>query len=417
MSQQAILLTIMSLIALVAIFKVILNGLDISSAAEKLRPFLIGCIMHESDATEETKKAVAYNKATRRFQSFKTVIQSALFLALVSTGGFGAIQKSLAGVVKDQIWKDFLFALVLGVGLFLIGIPFSAYKTFVIEEKFGFNRTKVSTFIADRIKGLIVGILILGSAVLLLLWIYQQIPTQIWWVALLVFMAIQLFTAAFGTSVILPLFNKLQQLPEGELREKILAMCKAQNYKVGRIFVMNSSKRSSKTNAFFSGLGKTKTIVLFDSLIEKHTTNEVVAVLGHEIGHDRLGHVRAGLILASIQGLVTFGLFGWAAAAPEMSLALGGTETNIILGVIGFSFLFSPLSLILEAITNTISRRNEHSADEFSARIGNPKDIQSALKRLSTDNLSNPNPHPLYVKMYYSHPTVEQRIAYLRGRI
>jgi STE24 endopeptidase len=338
-------------------------------------------------------------------------------LALVSTGGFGIIQKSLADVANNQIWQDFLFALVLGIGLFLVGIPFSAYKTFVIEEKFGFNKTKVGTFITDRIKGLSVGMVILGSAILLLLWIYQQIPTQIWWVAFLVLMAIQFFTAAFGTSVILPLFNKLQQLPDGELREKILAMCKAQNYKVGRIFVMNSSKRSSKTNAFFSGLGKTKTIVLFDSLIEKNTTDQVVAVLGHEIGHDCLGHVRAGLITQTISGLLVFGLFGLVSSAPEVSLALGGTQTNIVLGVVGFVFLFNPLSFILDSITNTISRKNEHAADLFSAQIGNPKDIERALLKLSSDNLSNPNPHPLYVFMYYSHPTAKQRVAYLQERI
>jgi STE24 endopeptidase len=192
-------------------------------------------------------------------------------------------------------------------------------------------------------------------------------------------------------------------------------MCKAQNYKVGRIFVMNSSKRSSKTNAFFSGLGKTKTIVLFDSLIEKHTTDEVVAVLGHEIGHDRLGHVRAFLVMNTIQQFLIFALFGWATSSPEISLALGGSESNIILGLIGFSALFSPLSLVLETITNFFSRRNEHSADEFSARIGEPSQIKNALSRLSSDNLSNPAPHPLFVFMYYSHPTAKQRIAHLES--
>jgi STE24 endopeptidase len=405
MSDSVTLVTILSLIAGLAIIRVTFNELDVRSAA--------GALVNKP--SEEIVNAVKYNKTNRRFQSVSTLSKALISFLLVLTGGFGMLQRYFADNFRDAIWQNFVFMLCLGLGLFLIGIPFSIYKTFVIEAKYGFNRTSVATFITDRIKGLVVGSVILAPALLLLLWIYQQIPNQIWWIAFLVLMVIQLFMAAFGTSVILPLFNKLKQLPDGELREKILAMCKSQNYRVGRIFVMNSSKRSSKTNAFFSGLGKTKTIVLFDSLIEKHTTDEVVAVLGHEIGHDRLGHVRAGLILAVIQGLVTFGLFGWASAAPEISMALGGTETNIVLGIIGFSFLFSPLSLILDTMTNTISRRNEHSADEFSARIGNPQDIQSALKRLSTDNLSNPNPHPLYVKMYYSHPTSKQRIAYLQG--
>lgn len=405
MSASTIQLLILSLIASVAVFKVVVNELDIRSATESINKI----------SSDEERKAVSYNKANRRFQSLRILIQATLFFGLVATGTFGSIQTSLSKSIEGGLWQNFVFIAGLGLAMFAIGIPFSIYKTFVIEAKFGFNRTKVGTFVADRIKGLIVGSLILGPLVLLLLWIYQQIPNQIWWIAFIAVMIVQLLSAAFGTSVLLPLFNKLKQLPEGELREKILEMCKVQNYKVGRIFVMNSSKRSSKTNAFFSGLGKTKTIVLFDSLIEKHTTDEVVAVLGHEIGHDRLGHVRAFLVMNTIQLFLIFALFGWATSSPEISLALGGSESNIILGLIGFSALFSPLSLLLDTISNFFSRRNEHSADEFSARIGDPNQIKNALSRLSSDNLSNPAPHPLFVFMYYSHPTAKQRITHLES--
>ena len=403
MSASTIQLLILVLIASVAVFKVVVNELDVRSATDSLN----------KGSTGEVRKAVSYNKENRRFQSLRILVQAILFFALAATGTFGSIQTSLSESIEGGIWQNFAFIVGLGLAMFVIGIPFTVYKTFVIESKYGFNRTKVGTFVIDRIKGLVVGAIILGPLVLLLLWIYQQIPNQIWWIAFIAVMIVQLFSAAFGTSVILPLFNKLQQLPEGELREKILGMCKAQNYKVGRIFVMNSSKRSSKTNAFFSGLGKTKTIVLFDSLIEKHTSDEVVAVLGHEIGHDRLGHVRAFLVMNTIQLFLIFALFGWATSSPEIPLALGGAQSNIILGLIGFSALFSPLSLGLDTVTNFFSRRNEHSADEFSARIGEPNQIKNALSRLSSDNLSNPAPHPLFVFMFYSHPTAKQRIAHL----
>ena len=405
MNPQTIQWLVIGLTALVAVIKVVVNELDISSAKTAIT----------SGAKEETVKAVNYNRTTRRFQSTKTVIQSAVLIALVVTGFFGAAQEYFVSQSADPMWQDFLFMFSLLLTLFLVSIPFAVYKTFVIEAQFGFNRTKPGTFVADRIRGLILGVVILGPVLILLMWIYQQLPSQIWWIAFLVLMVIQLFQFAYGVSLILPLFNKLKQLPEGELKDKILAMCKEQNYQVKRIFVMDSSKRSSKTNAFFSGIGKTRTIVLFDSLIEKHTTDEVVAVLGHEIGHDRLGHVRNLLILSTVQSFAIFALFGWAAQSADLSMALGASSTNIVIGLIGFSALFSPVNLILSTLDNTYSRKAEHAADIFSAKIGNRKDIEDALNRLGVDNLSNPAPHPLYVFMYYNHPTIKQRIAHLRA--
>jgi len=246
-NPQTIQWLVIGLTALVAVIKVVVNELDISSAKTAIT----------SGAKEETVKAVNYNRTTRRFQSAKTVIQSGVLIALVLTGFFGAAQEYFVNQSADPMWQDFLFMFSLLLTLFLVSIPFAVYKTFVIEAKFGFNRTKPGTFVADRIRGLILGVVILGPVLILLMWIYQQLPSQIWWIAFLVLMVIQLFQFAYGVSLILPLFNKLKQLPEGELKDKILAMCKEQNYQVKRIFVMDSSKRSSKTNAFFSGIGKT----------------------------------------------------------------------------------------------------------------------------------------------------------------
>ncbi len=387
----------------IALLKVVLNELDIRSSRTAL----------SGKPAAEIEKAVAYTTTKRRFETTTTIIQAAVVLTFLSLGLFGQIQQYLASMIAGEIWQDLVFLLVMVFGLFVLGIPASIYRTFVIEAKYGFNRTTVATFILDRVRGIIIGAVILGPLLLGLLWIYQLVPNQIWWIAFLAINIVGLITAAFGTTVILPLFNKLQELPEGELRDKIFALCAKQNYKLKRIFVMDGSKRSSKTNAFFSGLGKTKTIVLFDSLIAKHTVDEVVGVLGHEMGHDKLGHVRSGLILNLVQSFLIFALFGWALQEPALTEALGGSGIQLELSVIAFGMLFSPINFLLSILDNSISRKNEHGADIFASKVYGKKHIISALQRLGTDNLANPSPHPAYVLAYYSHPPVSKRVSHV----
>ncbi|MFZ4065850.1 MAG: M48 family metallopeptidase, partial [Rhodoluna sp.] len=329
----------------VATFKVVLNVLDIRSS----RTALIG------SPSEEVKKAVEYTVTKRRFESTTTTISSVVVLTFLVLGLYGQIQEALSSSIEGQIWQNLVFLLVLALGLFVLGIPGSVYKTFVIEAKFGFNRTTVKTFIIDRIRVIVLGLVILGPILLGLLWIYSLIPNQIWWIAFLAINLISFITAAIGTSVILPLFNKLKELPEGELRDKIFALCEKQNYKLKRIYVMDSSKRSSKSNAFFSGIGKTKTIVLFDSLISKHTVDEVVGVLGHEMGHDKLGHIRSMLLLNMLQSFIIFALFGWALQEPALSEALGGNGIQLVLSLIAFGMLFSPINFLLGIFDNSMT--------------------------------------------------------------
>jgi STE24 endopeptidase len=388
----------------VATFKVVLNVLDIRSS----RTALIG------SPSEEVKKAVEYTVTKRRFESTTTIISSVVVLTFLVLGLYGQIQEALSSSIEGQIWQDLVFLLVLALGLFVLGIPGSVYKTFVIEAKFGFNRTTVKTFIIDRIRGIVLGLVILGPILLGLLWIYSLIPNQIWWIAFLAINLISFITAAIGTSVILPLFNKLKELPEGELRDKIFALCEKQNYKLKRIYVMDSSKRSSKSNAFFSGIGKTKTIVLFDSLISKHTVDEVVGVLGHEMGHDKLGHIRSMLLLNMLQSFIIFALFGWALQEPALSEALGGNGIQLGLSLIAFGMLFSPINFLLGIFDNSMTRRNEHGADIFASKVYGKEHIISALQRLSSDNLANPAPHPLYVLAYYSHPPASKRVSHVQ---
>ncbi|NDC47776.1 MAG: M48 family peptidase [Micrococcales bacterium] len=387
----------------IALLKVVLNELDVMAS----RKALVG------KPAAEITKAVEYTATKRRFETTTTIIQASVVVVFLVLGLFGQIQQYVAGVIAGQIWQDLVFLLVMALGLFVLGIPASIYRTFVIEAKYGFNRTTVTTFILDRVRGIILGAVILGPILLGLLWVYQLVPNQIWWIAFLAINLVGLLTAAIGTTVILPLFNKLQELPEGELREKIFALCEKQNYKLKRIYVMDGSKRSSKTNAFFSGIGKTKTIVLFDSLIAKHTVDEVVGVLGHEMGHDKLGHVRSGLILNLVQSFLIFALFGWALQEPALTGALGGSGIQLVLSLIAFGMLFSPISFLLSIFDNSVSRKNEHGADIFASKVYGKEHIISALQRLGTENLANPSPHPFYVLAYYSHPPVSKRVSHV----
>ena len=388
----------------IALIKLVLNELDIRSSQSAL----VG------KPSEETSKAVAYVKTKHRFESVNILVQALITVAFLIGGWFGSIQGLVATNIPGKIWQDLAFLLVIGLGLYVLGLPATLYSTFVIEAKYGFNRTTAKTFIVDRIKGLVIAGVLAVPVLLLLLWIYQIIPTQMWWIAFLVLTAVNLLLFAIGTTVLLPLFNKLQELPEGELRNKIEKLCESQNYKLKRIFVMDGSKRSSKTNAFFSGLGKSKTIVLFDSLIEKHTVDEVVGVLGHEMGHDRLGHIKTMFIFSLIQSFLIFALFGWALQEPALSMALGANQTELVLAVIAFGMLFSPLNFILGAVNNSMSRKNEHGSDIFAAEVYGAEHIVAALGRLGIENLANPKPHPLYVSVYYSHPPVAKRIEHVK---
>ena len=218
----------------------------------------------------------------------------------------------------------------------------------------------------------------------------------------------------FGTTLILPLFNKLKPLEEGELKDEILNYCKQEGYSIGRLFVMDASKRSSKANAFFAGLGKSKTIVLFDTLIEKLGTREIMAVLAHEIGHYKKKHTLFGFALSTLQSLAIFAVLGWALQFPELSNALGSEIKSFHLSILAFFIIFSPLSFALELVTNGISRRNEYEADQFAKKTYDGEPLKSGLIKITTDSLANLSPHPLAVKIYASHPPLLERLNALK---
>ena len=328
-------------------------------------------------------------------------------------GGFGILDTQIHEWISNPIPAALIFFGILGFASDIIGLPFSIYKTFVIENKFGFNRTSISTFIKDKLKGYILGIILGGSIFSLLIWIYLHTGVYFWLLAWAVTGTFLLLATMFYTSWILPMFNKLSPLPPGDLRSAIESYSKKVSFDLTDIFIMDGSKRSSKANAFFSGFGKSKKIVLFDTLLEKHTTEELVAVLAHEIGHYKLKHTRTGFFLAFIQSGIMFYILSLFLGNPALANAMHANASSFEIDILAFGLLYSPLSSILGIIMNIVSRRNEFQADDYARTTFNGVPLSSALKKLSSDSLSNLNPHPAYVFVHYSHPPLLQRLRAL----
>jgi STE24 endopeptidase len=288
------------------------------------------------------------------------------------------------------------------------------YHTFVIEQQFGFNKTTPKIFIADKVKSVLLAVVIGGSILALLSYLFLLLGNQFWIAAWAVVAIVTVLFAMFYTNWLLPLFNKLEPLQAGELRNSIEAYAKKVNFPLTNILVMDGSKRSSKANAFFSGIGRKKNIVLYDTLINDLTVEEITAVLAHEVGHYKRRHVLQSMVLSVAQMGVMFFLFGWLAGNPLMAEVLGAGQNNFHLSLITFSLLYSPVSLVTGLLMNIFSRKNEYEADAYARQTYNAEPLISALKKLSVNHLSNLLPHPAYVFVYYSHPTLLQRMAHLQ---
>ncbi len=267
----------------------------------------------------------------------------------------------------------------------------------------------------DKLKGYLLIIIIGGILIYALLWLIEQMGDNFWIYFWLVIAGFTLFMNVFYTSLIVPLFNKLVPLEDGELKSTILDYSKKVNFPLDNIYVIDGSKRSTKANAYFSGLGRKKKIVLFDTLIKNHTTEELLAVLAHEVGHYKKKHIIMGLVTSILQsGLVLF-IMSLMIFNPNLSDAFGGQQMSIHLNLLAFFILFSPISHITGIIMNIISRKNEFSADSFAATTFKAKPLQEALKKLSVNNLGNLNPHPWYVFVHYSHPPIIERLNALEA--
>ncbi len=359
------------------------------------------------------KKAREYSIRKNKISLISNLCSFTLIISLLCFNGYGYINDFSLNYDSSYIQSG-IFFLILYLISIMISIPFSYYNTFVIEEKFGFNKTTKKTFFLDIIKSFIIT-LIIGSILLFpSIYLFETLESGFWiwlWIGV---SALMIFINMFYADLIVPIFNKLTPLENGDLRKKIEEYSSKVGYLLKNIYVIDGSKRSTKANAFFSGLGPKKTIALYDTLIDKHTDDELVAVLAHEVGHYKKKHIFSGLLLTIIQlGIIAFFL-EFCLKQPEISYALGGTEMSFHLGLIGFSFIFSPISLISGIFMNYLSRKNEFEADSYAKETSSGEHLSLALKKLSVDSLSNIYPHPAYVFIHYSHPPLIKRLKALK---
>lgn len=360
---------------------------------------------------EEYRKSQAYQKEKARFGFSTAAFSTLLSLFVLGLGGFGLLDQFLRHYIDQPIWLGLTFFGVVFIASDLVNTPFSYYATFVVEEKYGFNKTSTKTFFTDKLKGYLLAILIGLPLAYALLWIVLELGDVFWIYALILVSAFILFMNVFYTSLIMPLFNKLTPLEDGELRTAIEAYTKTVNFPLTNVFVIDGSKRSTKANAFFSGLGRKKKIVLYDTLIENHTTDELVAVLAHEVGHYKKKHINQSLFLSILQLAITFFIMSFMIFNEDISKALGADQLGVHLNFIAFGILYTPISRTTGLLMNLLSRRNEFQADAYAVKTFDAKYLISALKKLTKDSLSNLTPHPWYVFVNYSHPALAQRIA------
>lgn len=404
-------LLIVILIILIShyIFSRVLSYLNARNWSDQLPKELEGIY----DA-EKYRKSQEYDKIKQKFSFYTSTFSLLIMLIMLISGGFAYVDAWIGNYTANPVLRALGFFGILFIASDILSLPFSIYDTFVIEEKFGFNKTSVKTFIIDKLKSYLLGAIIGGGLLALFVWLHELIGQSFWIFAWIAFSLFMILLVMFYSSLILPLFNKLTPLPQGELRSAIEAYCKKVNFKLQDLFIMDGSKRSSKANAFFSGLGKKKRIVLYDTLVNNHTTDELVAVLAHEIGHYKKKHSRTGMIFSIFQmGLMLY-ILSWFIKSPDLSEALGASEPSLQLSLIAFGLLFTPLSLLISIVINIFLRKNEYEADEYAALTFNGSALGDALKKLSVHNLSNLNPHPAYVFVYYSHPTMLDRLEALK---
>ncbi len=404
------------------LFWVIIAILVIDFLFEKYLDYLNTTTMSETlpDAVkgiydeEKYKKQQAYQRENNRFGMISGSVSFVATLLMFLLFGFAFVNDIAWGLTENAIVAALIFFGIIMVASELLGIPFEVYDTFKIEEKYGFNKTTPKTFILDKIKGGLVGAILGGGLLALIIFIYQKTQNMFWIYAWIVVAVFSIFMAMFYSNLIVPLFNKQTPLEEGELRNAIQKFAAKVGFKLDNIFVIDGSKRSTKANAYFTGLGAKKRIVLYDTLIKDMEIDELVAVLAHEIGHYKKKHVIQGLLLSLIQTGVVLFIFSLLINSPQLSRALGVAEPNFHIGLVAFGVLYSPVSFVLGIFMNVLSRKNEYQADAFAAENYKPEALASALKKLSVKNLSNLTPHPKYVFFHYSHPTLLQRLAHLK---
>ncbi len=353
---------------------------------------------------------------SRLFQTRK-IISDILLLVFILSGFFLVLNDCGMHVVSGYVWPGVIFFLLFGSIFFVLDLPFDFYETFVIEEKYGFNKSDTKTWIIDNVKSGIISLVLLVAMLAPLLWIIQAFPSYWWFWGFAIVAVVQLVLVILYPIVIAPMFNKFEPLKDQVLADEVNALAKNLGMKTSGIFQMDAGRRSTHSNAYFTGLGKTKRVVLFDTLIQSHGHDEILSILAHEIGHYKLKHIMKSYIIAQLSMLagfyLTFLILNW----NSFYETFGFEASQSYIGLLIISIFGKRISFFLKPLYMSLSRKFEKQADEFAMNARpDPTPFILSLKKLTVDNLSNLNPHPLYVWFSYSHPPVLERINYLERK-
>ncbi|ARM30593.1 M48 family metallopeptidase [Prosthecochloris sp. HL-130-GSB] len=403
------------LVTLVGTFvlKMVSDILNLRSASSALPDEFRG--VYDQGAYEKSQR---YLHSNTRFSMITAVFDLAVLLAFWFSGGFDYIDQLIRGWGLSPVLAGLAFIGILLLLQGVLSLPFSMYRTFVIEERFGFNKTTPATFFADMIKSLLLGVALGGPVIAALLWFFEHSGTMAWlwaWIGVSLFSLLLQYVAP---TLIMPLFNKFTPLEDGELKSAIMSYAREVNFPLEGIYVIDGSRRSAKANAFFTGFGRQKRIALFDTLIEQHSSDELVAVLAHEIGHYKKKHILISMLLNTLNMGVVFFLLSLFMDNRLLFDAFYMTSTSVYASLVFFLLLYSPVEFLLSIALQYLSRKHEYEADQYAVttfRHGSA--LIGALKKLSRSNLSNLTPHPLYVFLNYSHPPVLQRIDRMRSAL
>ena len=397
---------ILTALVLEFVLGLVANLLNLKALKLKIPPPLKGVYK-----PKDYRNSQEYTRATTRFDFATSTFTLLVLISFWLAGGFNYLDQIIRAWGFVPIVNGLLYIGILLIASSLLTLPFSVYATFVIEERFGFNRTTPYTFLLDRVKGLVLTTLLGAPLLAAILSIFEYSGPFAWLYCWLIITIFQLIIQFVAPTWIMPLFNKFTPMETGELKESILKYARSVNFPIKNVFVIDGSKRSGKSNAFFTGFGRNKRIALFDTLIEKHTVPELVAVLAHEIGHYKKNHILQGMMSSILHTGVILFLLSLFLGSPGLYEAFYMEQQSIYAGLLFFGLLYTPIELLLSIMMQMLSRRNEYQADRFAAStIDEPHSLIDALQKLSAGNFSNLTPHPFYVFLNYSHPPLLQRV-------
>jgi STE24 endopeptidase len=362
---------------------------------------------------DKYKASQNYYKVNKNFSNITSSFFMVLILAMLFLGGFAWIDSLARAITLNRILASIIFFGIIGLASDLLSIPFSWYDTFKIEGKFGFNKTSKGTFILDHLKGWFLAIVIGAPVLALITWIYYAAGEMFWIYVWIVITLVSLFMNMFYSELIVPLFNKQKPLEEGELRSEIEKLSEVAGFRLSNIYTIDGSRRSTKANAYFAGLGPRKRIVFFDTLINDLTIKEITAVLAHEIGHYKKKHSLIMMLYGILQTGIMLYIFSLLAGNEKLTNAMGAEISSFHMSILAFFLIYSPVSRVISLFMNYLSRKHEFQADSYAGDLYKGTYLVSALKKLSVKNLSNLNPHPAYVFVHYSHPPLLKRIENL----